>query len=90
MSVQYPDSVTYSLKQVRNAKYRRVFYLVIDYVEDIYQTMVEAIKMKKLKDVIDEFKRQSPAPMNTMLTKQPRGKEEMLWSLPMFHLHEQT
>ena len=45
---------------------------MIDYVEDIYQTMVEAIKMKKLKDVIDALKRQSPAPMNTMLTKQLR------------------
>ena len=46
--------------------------MVIDYVQDIYQTLVEAIKMKKLEDVIDELKRQSLAPMNTMLTKQPR------------------
>jgi hypothetical protein len=46
--------------------------LIIDYVDDIYQTMVEAIGTKKLEDAIDELIEKTPAPMNTMLTKQSR------------------
>jgi FtsZ-binding cell division protein ZapB len=45
---------------------------LIDYVEDIYQTMVDAIGSKKLEDAIDELKEQTPSPMNTMLNKQSR------------------
>ena len=44
--------------------------MVIDYVDDIYQTMVEAIEKKQLKDAINELAEKTPAPMNTMLTKQ--------------------
>ena len=46
--------------------------MIIDYVDDIYQTMVEAIGTKKLEDAIDELIEKTPAPMNTMLTKQSR------------------
>jgi hypothetical protein len=43
---------------------------LIDYVKDIYQTMVDAFGSKKLEDAIDELKEQTPSPMNTMLNKQ--------------------
>lgn len=46
--------------------------MIIDYVDDIYQTLVEAIGTKKLEDAIDELIEKTPAPMNTMLTKQSR------------------
>ena len=46
--------------------------MVIDYVNDIYQTMVEAIEKKQLNGAIDELAKKTPAPMNTMLTKQSR------------------
>ncbi len=36
--------------------------------------MVEAINGSELKDAIDEFKTQTPPPMNTMLDKQPRDE----------------
>ena len=63
--------------------------MIIDYVDDIYQTMVEAIGTKKLEDAIDELIEKTPAPMNTMLNKQSReeaiekGREEIpcnLWT----------
>ncbi len=44
----------------------------IDYVEEIFQTMVESIGSAKIKDAIDELKRLTAPPMNTMLNKQPR------------------
>ena len=34
--------------------------------------MVEAIEKKQLKDAINELAEKTPAPMNTMLTKQSR------------------
>ena len=46
--------------------------MVIDYVNNIYQTMVEAIEKKQLNGAIDELAKKTPAPMNTMLTKQSR------------------
>ena len=48
------------------------FFYHIDYVEDIFQTMLEALQTDKLKDAITELKEQTPAPMNTMLVKQSR------------------
>lgn len=42
-----------------------------DYVDDIYETMVDAIVNNKLKDVIDKIKAETPPPMNKMLNKQP-------------------
>ena len=47
-------------------------YFGIDYVEDIYQTMVQAIGSKQLDDAMDELKKQTPSPMNTRLNKQSR------------------
>jgi hypothetical protein len=46
--------------------------LYLDYVEEIFQTMVESIGTEKIKDAIDELNNQTPLPMNTMLDKQPR------------------
>ena len=46
--------------------------MVIDYVNDIYQTILEAIEKKQLKDAIDELAKKTPAPTNTILTKQSR------------------
>ena len=48
------------------------FYLTIDYVDEIFKTMTEAIENKTLQDAIDELKKQTPPPMNTMLDKQLR------------------
>ncbi|XP_028418518.1 uncharacterized protein LOC114543922 [Dendronephthya gigantea] len=43
-----------------------------DYVDKIYQTMLEAIANKKLEDAIDDLNEKTPPPMNTMLSKQSR------------------
>ena len=48
------------------------FVYFTDYVEEIYQTFVEAHKANKLADAITELNDITPAPMNTMLNKQPR------------------
>ncbi|KAJ7386145.1 hypothetical protein OS493_012491 [Desmophyllum pertusum] len=53
---------------VRDVKKEPVF----DYVEEIFQTTMGAIKEKKLDAAIHELKNMTPAPMNTMLEKQPR------------------
>ena len=53
-----------------------IYNVLTDYVEDIYQTMIEAIRSKQLGDAIDELKEQTPSPMNTMLNKQ--SKEEAI------------
>ena len=45
-----------------------------DYVDEIYETMVDAIVNKKLKVVIDKIKTETPPPMNKMLTKQPQSE----------------
>ena len=43
-----------------------------DYVEEIFQTTVAAIESQSLEGAIEELKSMTPAPMNTMLTKQSR------------------
>ena len=48
------------------------FFCHIDYAEDIFQTMFEALQINKLKDAITELKEQTPVPMNTILLKQSR------------------
>ena len=53
-----------------------IYNVLTDYVEDIYQTMIEAIRSKQLGDAIDELNEQTPSPMNTMLNKQ--SKEEAI------------
>ena len=45
------------------------FYLTIDYVDEIFKTMTEAIENKTLQNAIDELKKQTPPPMNKMLDK---------------------
>ena len=49
-----------------------MYYDIIDYVEEVFQTMVESIGTEKIKNAIEELNNLTPPPMNTMLTKQPR------------------
>ena len=45
---------------------------MLDYVEEIFQTMVKSIRTEKIENAIDELNKQMPSsPMNTMLDKQP-------------------
>jgi hypothetical protein len=44
----------------------------IDYVEEMFRTVVESIGTAKIKDAINELESLTPPPMNTMLNKQPR------------------
>lgn len=50
------------------------FITFVDYVEEIYQTCVEALINKTLVDAADELAMMSPEPMNTMLEKQDRNE----------------
>ncbi|XP_074630083.1 uncharacterized protein LOC141888915 [Acropora palmata] len=54
---------------VRNARIVQNF----DYVEEIFQTYLKASK-DDLDDAASKLKRMVPAPMNSMLDKQPRGE----------------
>ena len=49
-------------------------YFFQDYVDEIYETIVDAILCKKLEKEIKELKAQTPPPMNRMLEKQPRSE----------------
>ena len=55
---------------VRNVKVQQSF----DYVNEIYETILDAIMDKKLEKAMDELKNETPPPMNTMLEKQPRSE----------------
>jgi hypothetical protein len=44
---------------------------LLDYVEEIFNTFVDAKLNKKLKAARKELETMAPAPMNTMLEKQP-------------------
>jgi len=46
--------------------------LYLDYVEDVYQTMLHSINGNKLKETVQELKDMTPASMNTMLEKEPK------------------
>ena len=43
-------------------------------MDEIYDTMVDAIVNKKLENEVKEIKKETPLPMNTMLDKQPRSE----------------
>ena len=49
-----------------------MYYDIVDYVEEVFQTMVESIGTEKIKNAIEELNNLTPPPMNTMLTKLPR------------------
>ncbi|XP_028400848.1 uncharacterized protein LOC114523975 [Dendronephthya gigantea] len=55
---------------VRNVKVKQNF----DYVDEIYNTMIDAISNKKLNKAIEELKGLTPPPMNKMLDMQPRAE----------------
>lgn len=65
-----------------------VTYFFVDYVEEIFQTYLKTSK-DDLDDAASRLRRMTPAPMNTMLEKQPRGeaikkgKRERVWLLLM-------
>lgn len=48
-----------------------LFPIFVDYVEDIYQTFINASK-DELHEAATKLKDSIPAPMNTMFEKQPR------------------
>lgn len=50
-----------------------VTYFFVDYVEEIFQTYLKTSK-DDLDDAASRLRRMTPAPMNTMLEKQPRGE----------------
>ena len=53
---------------VKHILFFNIFH--VDYVDDIFKTMYEALQSNTLKDAITELKQQTPAPMHTMLVKQ--------------------
>lgn len=63
--------------------------IFVGYVEEIFQTYLKTSK-DDLDDAASKLKRMTPAPMNTMLEKKPRGeaikkgKSERVWLLLMF------
>ena len=54
-------------------------FFIIDYVEEIFNTFVDAQLGKKLKASRKELEAMEPAPMNTMLQKQPREAATEAW-----------
>lgn len=48
------------------------FYNLTDYVEEFYQTYLEAENAKQLGAAANELQDQSPLPMNSMLQKEDR------------------
>ena len=44
-----------------------------DCVDEMYETIVDAILGKKVEKKMEEIKNETPAPLNTMLEKQPRS-----------------
>lgn len=54
-----------------------------DYVEEFYQTYLEAENAKHLGAAANELQDQSPLPMNSMLQKEDRPGRK--WQLSMFH-----
>ena len=49
-------------------------FLVTDYVEEVYQTFLWAVREDKLHAAVQELREMTPDPMNTMLTKQPKDE----------------
>lgn len=52
-------------------KYSVCYSFFTDYVDEIFQTFMKASK-EDLKDAASNMQEKTPAPMNTMLEKQPR------------------
>ena len=48
--------------------------LILDYVDEIFSTICLSIKTKALKKAREALKTMTPAPMNTMLEKQPKSE----------------
>lgn len=51
----------------------------LDYIESLYETFVDATSYNLLKEAKEELDAMAPAPMNTMLDKQPREEALELW-----------
>ena len=56
-----------------------LFLLKLGYVDEIFNTFIDARLNKKLKAAKRELEAMTPAPMNTMLQKQPREEAIALW-----------
>jgi tRNA U34 5-carboxymethylaminomethyl modifying GTPase MnmE/TrmE len=57
----------------------KMILCLLDYVEEIFNTFVDAKLNKKLKAARKELETMAPAPMNTMLEKQPRKEATEAW-----------
>lgn len=69
------QSITFAIywRQMNDRKITDHFaFDFIDYVEEIYQTYLAAHNEKRLDTALQELIAMTPAPMNTMLTKQSR------------------
>jgi hypothetical protein len=55
------------------------FFCSLDYVEEIFNMFIDAKQNKRLEAARLELQTMTPAPMNTMLEKQPRDKATESW-----------
>ena len=51
-----------------------ILFIVIGYVQEIYETFLDAGQKGNLETEHKELKRMTPKPMNVMLNKQPRDE----------------
>ena len=57
----------------------KIYFFSLDYVEEIFNMFIDAKQNKKLEAARLELQAMTPAPMNTMLEKQPRDKATESW-----------
>ena len=55
------------------------FLLLADYIDDIYNTFLDAKKCNTLRAAKEDLEAMTPAPINTMIEKQPRDEAIELW-----------
>ena len=51
-----------------------ILFIVIAYVQKIYETYLDAEQKGHLEKELEELKKMTPKPMNVMLNKQPRDE----------------
>ena len=51
-----------------------ILFIVIAYVQEIYETYLDAEQKGHLEKELEELKKMTPKPMNVMLNKQPRDE----------------
>ena len=53
--------------------------LLADYIDDIYNTFLDAKKCNTLRAAKEDLEAMTPAPIKTMIEKQPRDEAIELW-----------